>query len=261
MTYETIEFVGQDGVATITLNRPSTLNAFTDRMIAEATDAFRQCGRDHAVRCVVLTGAGRGFSSGQDLGDIRGRADFSIGDHLRQGYHRLIRQMVALDKPIVAAVNGIAAGAGFGVALAADIRLASDKAAFMLAFSRVGLIPDSGVNWFLPRLIGYGRAYELALTAERISAERALALGLVNRVVPGEQLPEVAAAFAGQLARGPALAYGLTKRAMLKSQGQSLDEALEYEAQLQELAGRSDDSREGIQAFLEKREPRFGSAT
>jgi len=165
--------------------------------------------------------------------------------------------MVTLEKPIVGAINGIAAGAGCGVALAADIRVAAASASFMLAFSRIGLIPDSGVNWFLPRLIGYARAYEMAVTAERVPADKALAWGMVNRVVPGEQLPEIAAAYARQLADGPTLAFGLTKRAMNRSWEMTLDEALAYEAHLQEVAGRSQDNREGIAAFLEKRPPAF----
>jgi 2-(1,2-epoxy-1,2-dihydrophenyl)acetyl-CoA isomerase len=258
MAYETILYAVNDGVAAITLNRPSKLNAFNDQMIGETTDAFKAAGRDGAVRCVVLTGAGRGFSSGQDLADFQDRGErVSIAEHLRHGYHRLIKQMVALEKPIVGAINGIAAGAGCGVALAADIRIAADNASFMLAFSRVGLIPDSGLNWFLPRLIGYARAYEMAVTADRIPADKALEWGMVNRVVPAEQLPEIAAAWARRLAEGPTLAYGLTKRAMNRAWGMSLEEALAYEAYIQEVAGRSHDNREGIAAFMEKREPLF----
>ncbi len=261
MAYETILYESSDGVATITLNRPAKLNAFNDKMIGETTDAFKAAGRDETVRCIILTGAGRGFSSGQDLGDFQGREEsVSIGEHLRHGYHRLIRQMVSLEKPIVGAINGIAAGAGCGVALAADIRIASDSASFMLAFSRIGLIPDSGTNWFLPRIIGYARAFEMAVTADRVPADRALEWGLVNSVVPAEQLPEITAAWARRLADGPTLAYGLTKRAMNRGWGMSLDEALEYEAYLQEVAGRSQDNREGIAAFLEKREARFSGS-
>ncbi len=258
MGYETILFDVADGVATLTLNRPEKLNAFNDQMISEALDAFKKAGRDESIRCVVITGAGRAFSSGQDLGDFQSRGEkVSIAEHLRHGYHRLIRQMVALEKPVLGAINGVAAGAGCGVALAADIRLAADGASFMLAFSRIGLIPDSGVNWFLPRLVGYARAYEMAITAERVPASRALEWGMVNRVVPADQLPEIAAAYARQLAGGPTLAFGLTKRAMNRTWDMSLDEALAYEAHLQEVAGRSEDNREGIAAFLEKRPPAF----
>lgn len=258
MTYETILYDVAEGVATITLNRPDKLNAFNDRMIAETTNAFKTAGRDDAVRCLVITGAGRGFSSGQDLGDFQARGEnVSIGEHLRHGYHMLIRQMVGLEKPIIGAINGVVAGAGCGIALAADIRIASDKAFFTLAFSRIGLIPDSGLNWFLPRIIGYSRAYEIAVTADRISASKALEWGLVNRVVPADQLLEITASWARLLATGPTLAYGLTKRAMNRGWTTSLDEALEYEAYLQEVAGRSNDNREGVLAFLEKREALF----
>ncbi len=258
MSYETILFDVRDGVATITLNRPETLNAFNDGMIRETTDAFKQCARMGEVRCVVITGAGRGFSSGQDLADVQNREGaFSIGDHLRHGYHRLIKRMVSLEKPVIAAVNGVAAGAGVGVALAADIRIASEKASFILAFSRVGLIPDSGVNWLLPRLIGYARAYQMAITAEKVRAAQALEWGMVNAVAPVDAFEERVAEWAQKLAQGPGLAFGLTKRAMHRALTQTLDEALEYEAHLQEVAGRSHDYREGVQAFLEKRPPRF----
>lgn len=258
MAYQTILYELRDSVACVTLNRPSKLNAFDDTMIAETIDAVRQTGRAAEVRCLLLTGAGRGFSSGQDLSAFVDRDEgVTVGEHLRHGYHRLIKEMVALEKPIVAAVNGVAAGAGCGVALAADVRIASDAASFMLAFSRVGLIPDSGINWLLPRLIGYARAYEMAITAERVAAVQAEDWGMVNRVVPAAQLMEIAWATALQLAAGPTLAFGLTKRAMMHSFSQTLDEALTYEAYLQEVAGRSDDNREGVGAFLEKREPTF----
>ncbi len=258
MTFETILLDIADGVAKITLNRPHALNAFNDQMIQETTAVFKQASRDKEIRCVVLTGNGRAFSSGQDLSDINSRGDsFSIGDHLRHGYHKLIMQMVTLEKPIIGAINGIAAGAGCGVALAADIRIASDTASFMLAFSRVGLVPDSGVNWFLPRLIGTARAYEMAITADKILAATAYDWGMVNKVVPAAQLMETVAAWAKPLAVGPTLAYGLTKRAMNKAWQTDLSEALTYEAHLQEIAGRSHDSKEGVMAFLQKREPAF----
>ena len=261
MAYQTIRYEVRDGVAEITLNRPDKLNAFDDTMIAETIDAFKQAGRSADVRCVVLTGEGRGFSSGQDLSAFVDRAEgVTVGEHLRHGYHRLIKQMIGLEKPIIAAVNGIAAGAGCGVALAADLRIASDAAGFMLAFSRVGLIPDSGVNWLLPRLIGYARAYEMAITAERVPAARAADWGMVNRVVPAAQLMEIARATALQFAAGPTLAFGLTKRAMMQGFDQTLDEALTNEAYLQEVAGRSHDSHEGVAAFLRKREPNFSGS-
>jgi 2-(1,2-epoxy-1,2-dihydrophenyl)acetyl-CoA isomerase len=257
MAYDTILFEVAGGVATITLNRPATLNAFDDQMIRETTDAFKQC-RGSSVRAVLLTGSGRAFSSGQDLSDVSKReGEFSIGAHLRQGYNHLIGQMVGLEKPIVGAINGVAAGAGCSVALATDIRIASDRASFIQVFSKVGLVPDSGSTWILPRLIGYARAYEMAATADKVSAEKALQWGLVNDVVPGDSLMEVALAWANRLASGPTLALGLTKRAMRRGLNTSLDEALDYEASLQEVAARSHDFGEGVRAFLEKRPPEY----
>lgn len=254
MSYETILFEVDQGVATITLNRPERLNAFNDQMLHEATDAFSRSAQDKAIRCVVLTGSGRGFSAGQDLTEVQSRsADFSFAEHLRESYHRLIKGMRSLEKPVIGAINGIAAGAGCGVALATDVRIASETASFMLAFSKVGLIPDSGTNWFLPRLVGYARAYEMAVTADRIAASQALAWGMVNRVVPSDQLPQTATAWALSLASGATLAFGLTKRAMNRSWQMDLDEALLFEAELQEVAGRSQDYSEGVKAFREKR--------
>ncbi len=258
MSYQTILHEVRDGVAFITFNRPATLNAFDDGMIAETIDALKQAGRSTDIRAVLITGQGRGFSSGQDLSAFAERkAGVTVGEHLRHGYHLLVKQMIGLEKPIIAAVNGVAAGAGCGIALAADLRIASDAASFMLAFSRIGLIPDSGVNWLLPRLIGYARAYEMAITAERVPATKAAEWGMVNRVVPADQLLEIAWATALQFAAGPTLAYGLTKRAMMQGFNQTLDEALATEAYLQEVAGRSADNLEGVAAFLEKRPPEF----
>jgi 2-(1,2-epoxy-1,2-dihydrophenyl)acetyl-CoA isomerase len=255
---ETILYEVDGGVATVTLNRPERLNAFNDQMIDETIAAFKRAENDNEVRCVVLTGNGRAFSSGQDLKDVLEReGDFSIVDHLRHGYNKLVGRIVGIEKPVIGAVNGVAAGAGCGIALATDIRIASHKASFILSFSRVGLIPDSGSTWTLPRLVGYSRAFEMAVTADRIPAEKALAWGLVNQVVPADQLEEIVAAWSSTLAEGPTLAFGLTKRAMHRASGMSLSEALSHESQLQEIAGRSDDSREGVRAFVEKREPKF----
>ncbi len=247
-----------DGALTITLNRPDTLNAFNDQMIKETTRAMRDAGKNPDVRVVVLTGAGRGFSSGQDLKDMRERDEaISIGDHLRHGYNRLITTMTRLEKPIIGSINGVAAGAGCSVALATDFRIASHKASFIQVFSNVGLAPDSGSTWILPRLIGYARAYQMAITADKISAEQALAWGLVNEVVPADQLPEITQAWANRLANGATRAFGLTKRAMRRGLTSSLEEALEYEAYLQDIASQTEDHKEGVNAFLEKRKPRF----
>lgn len=253
--FETILVDTQDGVRTITLNRPEVLNAFNDRMLDELRQALREAERDEAVRCVVLTGAGRAFCSGQDL---RARTEpFSFAVHLRTRYNPLILQLHSMEKPVLAAVNGVAAGAGCSLALACDLRIASTQAQFIEVFSRVGLVPDSGSTYFLPRLVGIGKAMELCLLADPLSAEEALRLGLVNWVVPPEELRERALAIASRLARGPTRAYGLTKRALLRSLQADLAFALDYEAMLQEIAGRTEDHREGLAAFFEKRPPRF----
>jgi 2-(1,2-epoxy-1,2-dihydrophenyl)acetyl-CoA isomerase len=258
MSYDTILYEVAAGVATITLNRPDNLNAFNDAMIQEATAAFKQCEKDKTVRCVVLTGAGRGFCSGQDLADVKAReGHFSIGEHLRHGYHLLIKRMVGLEKPIIGAINGVAAGAGVGLALATDIRVASEKASFVLAFSKVGLIPDCGTNWLLPRIIGQARAYQMAITAEKLPAGKALEWGMVNEVTAPEELTGRVQAWASQLAEGASLSFAFTKRAMTKGWEQDFNQALEYESYLQDTAGHSADHKEGVAAFLEKRPPKF----
>lgn len=252
--FETISFVQSGGVATVTLNRPQKLNALNDQMVKELAVVFKQAARDDSVRCLVLTGNGRAFSAGQDLAAFQARqADESILEHLRHGYNKLIMQMVTLPKPLIGAINGVAAGAGCGVALATDLRLAADSASFMLAFSRIGLAPDSGVSWLLPRLIGTARSYEMAVTGDPVDAATAHAWGMVNHVVPQAQLAETAAAWAERLAAGPTVAYGLTKRTLHQAWESDLPAALEYEAYMQELAGRTADHQEGVQAFLEKR--------
>lgn len=258
MSTDTIRFEVDNGVATITLNRVATLNAFNDLMIQETIDAFKQAGRDDSVRAVILTGAGRGFSSGQDLAEFRDhKKDVSVSGHLRGGYHKLIQQMLKIEKPIIGAINGVAAGAGLGIALACDLRIAAQSAVFMLAFSKIGLIPDAGINWLLPRMIGYPRAYQMAITADKVKAQSALAWGMINEVVADEALAETAQSWGRRFASGPTLAFGLTKRAMLRAFEQDFETALEYEANIQEIAARSHDNVEGIAAFLEKRPPTF----
>jgi 2-(1,2-epoxy-1,2-dihydrophenyl)acetyl-CoA isomerase len=258
MSYETISFAVERSVATVTFNRPAMLNAFNDQMIAECISALSECADEKAIRCVVLTGSGRAFSAGQDLKEIRTRdTGFSIGEHVRKGYNEIVRQIVTMQKPVIGAVNGVAAGAGCGIALSTDIRIVSHLATFVMAFSRVGLVPDSGATWTLPRLVGPARAFELAATGEAISAQKALDWGLVNAVVPAAQLPEIVNAWAQSLAQGPTLAYGLTKRAIREGANSSLDDALQIEADLQQIAGQSRDFHEGLRAFVEKRDPEF----
>ena len=247
----------REGVLTITLNRPDVLNAFNEQMLRELHDTLRHAARDATVRCVVLIGAGRGFCSGQDLRSRAGTTAFSFRESLREGYNPIITQMRTMEKPVIAAVNGVAAGAGCSLALAADMRIASDRASFIEVFARVGLVPDSGSTYLLPRLVGLGKAFEIAYTAEPVDAAEALRLGLVNRVVQHDDLMPHATALAQKLAAGPTRGYGLTKRAINYGLHATLDQALEYEAYLQEIAGRSTDHREGVTAFLEKRQANF----
>jgi len=257
-SYEYIHFDIADGVAAITLNRPERLNALTTGMTKELLAALKTCAREDAVRCVVITGAGRGFSAGQDLaefGQVAG--EFSVSEHLRRGYNRLILAMRELEKPIIAQVNGVAAGAGLGIALAADMRIASDRASFVTAFIGIGLAPDSGVSWHLQRLIGPARAFELLASGRKVQAEEALSLGLVNQVVPADALDETVAALARQFAQAPTRSIGLTKRVLNRAATMTLAEALEYEALTQDIAVQTADHREGVQAFIEKRPPQF----
>ncbi|MFF0829312.1 enoyl-CoA hydratase-related protein [Brevibacillus sp. NPDC003359] len=255
--YETILYEVSEGVAVLTLNRPDKFNAFTAVMNKEITDALKQAQKDADVRCIVLTGAGRAFNAGQDLSDVSGGGDVDYGGFLRDRYNPMILQFQKTEKPIIAAVNGVAAGAGMSVALACDIRLASEKASFVNAFVNIGLVPDSGGCYFLPRIVGIGKALELAMTGEKVSAEEALRIGLVNQVYPAESFMEDALAYAHKLASLPTKGIGLIKRTMYKGLEMGLEETLEYEAFAQEAAGSTEDHKEGVTAFMEKRAPRF----
>ena len=258
MMFETIHYQVMGAIATIVLNRPEKLNALNEQMAHELQEALQQAAQDAAVRVIVLTGAGRGFSAGQDLEALQQRpADFSIGDHLRAGYNALVLLMRAIEPPRIPARNGVAAGPGRRIALAGDFRLASDRASFIQAFVKVGLIPDSGSTWLLPRLIGPTRALELMSSGERLSAHDALTWGLINRVIPADEFEATVAAWAQRLAEGPTRALGLTKRAFNQALTSTLAEALETEAVLQDVAGATADSREGVRAFMEKRAPVF----
>lgn len=245
------------GVATITLNRPEALNALTVAMKVELLAAFQELEREPAARAVILTGAGRAFCAGQDLRERLEPDAAPLGVEVRERYNPIVRAMRALPKPIVGAINGVAAGAGASLALACDLRIASEAASFALAFGRVGLVPDSGATWFLPRLVGTARAAELALLNDPVAAAEALRLGLVSRVTAPEQLFAEARVIAGRLAAGAPRAIALTKRALDAAWDSNLDAALELEAELQDQAGRTNDHAEGIAAFMEKRAPRF----
>lgn len=256
--YQTLLYTLSAGVAELTLNRPAALNAFNDQMAAELQDALKQAERDSNVRALLLTGAGKGFCAGQDLQAVRERpADQSFRDHLLKTFNPLVAKLTSIEKPVIAALNGATVGAGLGLALACDIRYASEAARFRLAFIGIGLAPDSATSYFLPRLVGLGRALELAYTNELIDAPTALSLGLVNKIVPAADLLPQARALAAQLAVGPTRGYGLTKRAMYHAVTATLTETLDYEAHLQDIAGRTADHHEGVSAFLEKRTPDF----
>ncbi|MBI2755299.1 MAG: enoyl-CoA hydratase/isomerase family protein [Chloroflexi bacterium] len=251
-------------VQTITLNRPAKLNALSDALLAELTDALKTAERDESIRAVVITGAGRAFCAGADLAAFAGepRADGKasvprLGAFLRAKSTPLVLRLFNLEKPIVAAVNGVAAGAGMSLALGCDIRIAAESARFILSFVNVGLVPDLGSTYFLPRLVGAAKAVELAMTGDPVPAPEALALGMVNRVVADSVVLAESQALAERLARAPRASLALIKRGMGRGHERSLDRALELEADYQEIASRTDDFVEGLDAFLHKRSPSF----
>src|SRR5213083_2154336 len=242
----------RDGsVLTITLNRPDVLNAFNAALHKALAAALKEA-RDPEIRAVVLTGAGRGFCVGQDLTEFR-EAPGDIGERLHATYHPNIRSIRALEKPVIAAVNGVAAGAGLSFACACDLRVASDAAVFVPAFVNIGLVPDSGGTFFVTRILGYARAFEWLCSGRRLTAAEAHAWGLVSEVVDDEALPARAAELAGELAALPTRAIGMTKRLLDRAASSALEEQLEREAQLQAAATQSEDFREGVAAFLAKR--------
>jgi len=258
---QTILVEDNGGVRKLILNRPDVLNALNADILKALAAALHEAERDGAVRCLVITGAGRAFSSGQDLGDVRNRyesgnpIDF---DHLlRTLYNPVIVKIRTMGKPVVASVNGIAAGAGCSLAIACDMRIAAESAGFIQAFINVGLVPDAGSTFMLPRLIGVSRAMEMASTARRIPSDEALGIGLVNEVVPDSELASATTAFAQKLANMPTRAIGLAKRAINAAWNADLETQLNYEAMLQSTASQTHDHREGVAAFLEKRPARF----
>lgn len=251
----------QNSILTLMLNRPERANALNAELIAELQKALRGAARDPEVRAVVITGAGGVFSAGQDIEEMRaGGEALSYLEHLRRTYNPLVLGIRQIEKPVLAAVNGPCAGASLGLALACDLRIAAETATFVVGFNGIALVPDSGVSLLLPALIGLGRASEFTFTNAPIPAARAAEWGLVNRVVGGDVLREEVVRWAGRLAQGPMRAYGLTKRAFNRAVLPHLEEILEYEGQLQELAGHTDEHREGVAAFLEKRRPVFVSS-
>jgi 2-(1,2-epoxy-1,2-dihydrophenyl)acetyl-CoA isomerase len=259
--YETILVEKGGGVAIISLNRPKVLNAFDGVLHAEIYDALNDAAEDDEVRCIVLRGEGRGFSAGADLAEVIEGDDSpegpDLGEYLRETYSRLVTRMVKTEKPVVAVLRGPVYGAGLGIALACDLRLAAESAKFSVAFVRIGLMPDAGVSFFLPRVVGLGRAMEMSMLGEAVDANEAYRIGLVNKVVPDEGLEEEVGALAGRLAAMPTLALGRIKQTLYRSFERDLATALEAEAEGQTFCGYTQDHKEGVAAFFEKREANF----
>ena len=256
MNYETIDFKLDDGIARVTLNRPDRLNSFTRQMHEELRDAL---GRAEESRVVVLTGAGRGFCAGQDLNDraVAPGEAVDLGDTVEQCWNPLVKTLTSMKQPVIARVNGVAAGAGANIALACDIVVAARSAKFIQSFSAIGLIPDSGGSWVLPRLVGQARAMGLALTGEPLPAEQAEQWGLIWRCVDDDQLDSEVDALASRLAALPPLGLGAIKAIVRSTWQRSLDEELELQRDEMRRLGFTDDYREGVAAFLEKRAPKF----
>jgi 2-(1,2-epoxy-1,2-dihydrophenyl)acetyl-CoA isomerase len=257
--YETVLYEKDNRVANIALNRPEKLNAFDGTMHDELYRALDSVAEDEEIRCVVLRGEGRAFSAGADLAQIVQDADGDpdLGEYLRDTYSRLVKRMVRIEKPIIAAVHGPVYGAGVGLALACDLRIAAENTKFSVAFIKIGLIPDAGVTFLLPRVVGLGRAMEMSMLGDAVEAEEAYRIGLVNKVVADEVLPEEARNLAERLARMPTAALGRIKDSLYSSFETDLETALETEAEGQTFCGFTQDHKEGVTAFFEKREARF----
>ncbi|MCS6789501.1 MAG: enoyl-CoA hydratase-related protein [Bacteroidia bacterium] len=254
--YETILYEVKESIGYLTLNRPDRYNAFNEKMSAELLQALREVRRDKAVRCVVLKGAGKAFCSGQDLKDIVG-VKRSLGESVEKRYNPMVQALHELEKPVIACVNGVAAGAGAGLALACDYVIAARSASFVIAFVNVGLSLDTATSFHLVRTIGLKRAFALATLGERINAEQALAWGMINEVVEDDKLAEATHALALRYAAQAPRALALIKKLLLRSFERGYEEALRYEYFYQEVAGRTQDYQEGVQAFVEKRKPVF----
>ncbi len=253
MAFETILLERDGALATLTLNRPDVLNSFNEQMISECTEAFRALAADREVRALVVTGAGRGFCAGQDLADVQSRgADWSISKHILEHYNPMVLAMRALPMPVIAAVNGAAAGAGMSFALAADMRIASVAAKFLQAFVSIGLVPDSGSSWFLPRLVGPSMAFDLCATGRALTAEEALRAGIVSRVVPRPILKKAALEVARELATKSPEAIRRIKEMLRQTWTSSLEEMLALEARLQDEASRTPEYKALVDAFLAK---------
>lgn len=260
MDYQHIQCHQEGGVGVLVLNRPDQLNSFNETMHQEVAEVLKRWEKDAAIRAILLTGQGRGFCAGQDLGD-RAVNDTTqaadLGRSIERYYNPLIKRITGMPKPVVCAVNGVAAGAGANIALACDLVLAGRSASFIQAFCRLGLVPDSGGTWFLPRIVGRAQAMGLALLGDKVGAEQALQMGMIWRLVEDEDLQSEAMQLAQHLSQQPTYGLGLIKKAVNASANHSLDEQLLLERDFQRLAGRSVDYREGVDAFLNKRTPDY----
>lgn len=256
-TYQYLKYSVEQGVATITLNRPDVYNALNDEITYELQDALKAISKDEHVRVVVLTGEGKAFCSGQDLKAASGDQKRSFLLSLQKRYNPIISAMRNLPKPIICRLNGVAAGAGCSLALACDVIVASEDATLIEVFINIGLIPDSGSSYFLPRTVGMNKAFELCSMGNRVKAAEAVSIGLINKSVPASELDSAVKFYTDYFVKAPTKSIGLIKKMLAKSVTSTLDEMLEYEAYCQEIAGTSADYKEGVAAFLEKRKPDF----
>jgi 2-(1,2-epoxy-1,2-dihydrophenyl)acetyl-CoA isomerase len=255
--FTTLQVMVADNIATITLNRPEVYNAFDDTLSYELQDALKQVDKEASVRAVVITGAGKAFCSGQDLKAAMASGKRNLSESLHKRYNPIIRAIRNMPKPVICKLNGVAAGAGCSLALACDVIIASEAASMVEIFVNIALVLDSGSSYFLPRTVGYHRAFELATKATKLSAAGAKELGLVNKVVPAAELDAVVDEEARFYANAPTKAIAMMKKMLTKGMTENLDAVLEYEAYCQEVAGNTADNAEGITAFLEKRKPVF----
>lgn len=257
MTFDIIDFKVEEGVGVITLNRPDKLNSFNQQMAYDVQSALDHCMENPEVRCVVITGAGRAFCAGQDLEEAIAPDSAEIEEHVENKYNPLVRKIRGIEKPVIAAVNGVAAGAGANLAYCCDIVVAAESAKFIQSFINIGLIPDTGGTYLLPRLVGIHKAAVMTMLGEKMLAQEAKELGLVYKIFPDGELLEGAMELAKRMAKMPTRGIGLTKKALNYSLRNNLNEQLAVEKDLQGQAGRTSDNAEGINAFLEKRKPNF----
>jgi 2-(1,2-epoxy-1,2-dihydrophenyl)acetyl-CoA isomerase len=255
--YKKLKYDSTEGIARITLNRPEVYNAFDDELSYELQDALKKASKDNEVRVLVISGEGKAFCSGQDLKAVSGDEKRSFRESLTKRYNPIIKAMRGMPKPIITRLNGVAAGAGCSLALASDIIVASENASLIEVFVNIALVLDSGSSFFLPRLVGYSRAFEMSTLGTKVGAQQALEWGLVNKVVKAEDLDDAVNELAQRYAMAPTKSIGLMKKMLNKSYGFNLEEALDYEIYCQEIAGSTSDYKEGVQAFLDKRKPEF----